>query len=647
VRILQVIKSKRVSSPEDLKRLREEILARRDPSKPAISISSLGTCGIAKGSLKVVEALRDELKRHGLEGKVEIRQTGCIGLCELEPRIIIYPEKICYWNVKPEDVKEIVSKTILEKQIVERLLYKDITTGKTIEKIEDVPFYKHQLRLLLEANEKIDPTNIEDYIAIGGYSALAKALYEMKPEQVIEEIKRSNLRGRGGAGFPTGIKWETTRNAPGEPKYVIVNCDQGDPGAFMDRSVMEGNPHSVLEGLIIGAYAIGSHEGFIYVREEYPLALERILTAIKQAEEYGLLGENIMGSGFSFSVKVHRGAGAFVSGESSALMTAIEGKVGEPRPKYIHTAVKGVWDKPSCLNNTKTWATVPLIILKGADWFRSIGTKGSSGTMIFSLVGKVNNTGLVEVPMGITLRDLIFKIGGGIRGDKKFKAVQTGGPSGGFIPEQYLDTPVDFDELTRLGSMMGSGGMVVMDEDTCMVDMARYFIDFLLGESCGKCIPCREGLRVLSRVLNDICAGKGTEGDIQMIEDICETMVEASLCALGRTAVNPVLTSLKYFKEEWDEHIREKKCRAKVCKALINYYIDPGICQACTLCLRECPAGAIHGDKEHVHWIEQEKCIKCGTCYEVCKFGAVKKLSGEPILPPPPPDMKPKRKGRE
>jgi len=633
-----------IRSPKDLEQLRQEIRSARKPSKPSVSICVSTGC-VALGASKVMEAFRAELQRQGLKDEVEIKETGCLGFCEQGPRVTIYPEEICYFKVKPEDVLEIVSKSILEKQIVERLLYKDPATGRTMQKLEDIPFYKYQLRLLLENNAKIDPKNIEDYCALGGYSALAKVLFEMTPEQVIEEIKKSNLRGRGGGGFPTGLKWETTQKALGEPKYVIVNCDEGDPGAFMDRSLMEGNPHSVLEGLVIGAYAIGAHEGFAYVREEYPIAVENISTAIKQAEEHGLLGEDIMGSGFSFRVKLHRGAGAFVSGESSALMTAIEGNVGEPRPKYVHTAVKGIWDKPSCLNNVKTWASVPLIILRGAEWFKRIGTEGSSGTMIFSLVGKVDNTGLVEVPMGITLRDLIFKIGGGIRGGKKFKAVQTGGPSGGFIPEQHLDIPVDFDELVKVGSMMGSGGMVVMDEDTCMVDVARYFVDFLLEESCGKCVPCREGLRVLSSILNDICVGKGKNEDIQTIEDIAETMREASLCALGRTATNPLLTSLKHFRDEWEQHIREKRCPAKVCKALINYYINPEKCQACLLCLRECPVEAIQGDKDQVHWVNQEKCTKCGTCYEICNFDAVKKLSGEPI-PPPPLGVKPIRKKR-
>ena len=633
-----------LSSPEDFEFLRQNIEFLREPSKSIISVCVSTGC-VALGAWRVMEAFKAELEKQGLKDEVKIRETGCVGFCEQGPRVTIYPEEICYFKVKPEDVSEIVSKTICGKKIVKSLLYRDPVTGRRVQKLEDIPFYKYQLRLLLENNARTDPKNIEDYIALGGYSALIKALFKMTPERVLEELKRANLRGRGGGGFPAGLKWETTRNAPGEPKYVIANCDEGDPGAFMDRSLMESNPHSVLEGLIIGAYAIGANEGFVYVREEYPIAVENICTAMRQAEEYGLLGENIMSSGFSFSVKVHRGAGAFVSGESSALMAAIEGKVGEPRPKYVHTAVKGIWDKPSCLNNVKTWANVPLIILRGAEWFSSIGTKGSSGTKIFSLVGKVNNTGLVEVPMGITLRDLIYKIGGGIRGGKRFKAVQTGGPSGGFIPEEHLDLPVDFDELTKVGSMMGSGGMVVMDEDTCMVDAARYFVDFLLEESCGKCVPCREGLRVLSKVLNDICEGKGKYKDIQTIKDIAETMKYVSLCALGRTAVNPVLTSLKYFRDEWEQHVKEKRCPAKVCKALINYYIDPEKCQACLLCLRECLVGAVQGGKDQVHWINQEKCVKCGACYEICNLDAVKKLSGEPIPLVISKVMKPIRKG--
>ena len=633
---------KLIRSPKDLENLREEIKSKRKPDKSGISVC-LSTGCVALDAPKVKEALMAELEKQGLKDQVEIKETGCLGFCEQGPRVTIYPEEICYFKVKPEDAPEIVSQSILQKKVVDRLLYKDLTTGKRAKKLEDIAFYKYQQRLLLENNAKIDPTNIEDYIALGGYSALAKVLFEKTPEEVVEEVKKSKLRGRGGGGFLTGLKWETTRKAPGNPKYVIVNCDEGDPGAFMDRSLMEGNPHSVLEGLIIGAYAVGATEGFVYVREEYPIAVENITTAIKQAKEYGLLGWSIMGSSLNLRVRVHKGAGAFVSGESSALMTAIEGRVGEPKPKYIHTATKGLWDKPTVLNNVKTWATIPLIILKGADWFKGIGTQDNTGTMIFSLVGKVKNTGLVEVPMGMSLRDLIFKIGGGIRNDKKFKAVQIGGPSGGFIPEEHLDIPVGYDELARVGSMMGSGGMVVMDEDTCMVDVAKYFVDFLLEESCGKCIPCREGLRVLSNTLGNICAGKGKAEDIQTTEEIAETMKESLLCALGRTAANPVLTSLKYFGDEWEQHIKEKRCKANVCKALIDFYIDPEKCQACQLCLTECPAGAIQGDKDQVHWIDQEKCIKCGTCHEICSFHAVQKLSGEPI-PPEPKGIKPNRK---
>jgi len=573
------------------------------------------------------------LEKCNKAGEVEIRQTGCLGFCEVGPRVIIYPGDIYYFKVKPEDVPEVVSKSIIGKQVIERLLYTDLVTGKKIKKLEDVPFYKYQLRLLLEDNAKINPKKIEDYIALGGYSALSKVLFEMKPEQVLEEVKKANLRGRGGGGFPAGRKWETTRNAPGEPKYVLVNCDEGDPGAFMDRALMEGNPHIILEGLIIGAYAIGASEGFIYVREEYPIAVENMATALRHAEEHGLLGSNILGSGFSFRVRIHRGAGAFVSGESSALMSAIEGMVGEPRPKYIHTSVKGLWEKPSCLNNVETWANVPLITRRGADWFRSVGTKGSSGTKIFSLVGKVNNTGLVEVPMGITLRDLVYKIGGGIRGGKKFKAVQTGGPSGGFIPERYLDLPVDFDELTKVGSMMGSGGMIVLDEGTCIVDVTRYYTNFLVHESCGKCIPCREGLRQILNILNRICDGKGKEEDLQTLEDLSELLRETSLCALGTTAANPIITSLTHFREEYEAHIKEKHCPAKVCKALTAYYINPDKCQACLICLRNCPSKAISGEKDTVHVINQEKCIRCGACYEVCTFKAVEKIS--PPLPPP------------
>jgi NADH-quinone oxidoreductase subunit F len=592
----------------------------------------------ALGADKVVAAFKEEIKKHGLEDKVDIRETGCPGFCERGTVVVIYPEEICYLQVQPQDAGEVISQTILAKKVIDRLLYVDPTTSKKAVRESEIPFYKNQMRLIIGNNIKLDPKSIDDYLALGGYSALAKVLSQMTPEQVLAEVKKSNLRGRGGGGFPTGRKWEECRNAPGDIRYVIVNADEGDPGAFMDRALLEGNPHSVLEGLIIGAYAIGSHEGYIYVRQEYPLAIENVTIAIKKAEEYGFLGKNILGSGFDFTIKVHRGAGAFVSGESSALMTAIEGRVGEPRPKYIHTAVKGVRDRPSCLNNVETWANVPLIINKGADWFAGIGTGGSKGTKIFSLVGKVNNTGLVEVPMGITLRDVIYKVGGGIPGGKKFKAVQTGGPSGGCIPEEQLDMPVDFDELTKAGSMMGSGGMIVMDEDTCMVDVARYFLNFLSDESCGKCVPCREGIRQMLKVLTNITKGKGKKGDIELLEELAEVTRDASLCALGRTAANPVMSTIHYFRDEYEAHIKEKRCPAYVCKELISYYIDPDKCQACMICLRQCPAGAIVGNKNQIHVILQEKCIKCKTCFEVCppRFNAVKRISGEPVPSPVP-----------
>jgi NADH:ubiquinone oxidoreductase subunit F (NADH-binding)/(2Fe-2S) ferredoxin/Pyruvate/2-oxoacid:ferredoxin oxidoreductase delta subunit len=630
-----------VKSPGDLEKLRNDILSKKDPKKRAIAMCVSTGCE-ALGVKDVIGAFKDEFKRQGLEEKVVIKETGCIGFCEKGPRVVVDPEEIYYFRVKATDVSEIVSKTLLNKEIVERLLYTDAVTGEKASTLTEIPFYKYQKRILLDTNSKVDPKSIEDYIALGGYSALAKVLYKMTPEQVLDEVRKANLRGRGGGGFPTVRKWETARKASGEPKYVIVNCDEGDPGAFMNRALMEGNPHSILEGLTIGAFAIGSHEGFIYVRQEYPLAVENMQLAIDKAEEYGLLGKDILGSGFDFKVKIHKGAGAFVSGESSALMTAIEGKVGEPRPKYVHTSEKGVWDKPSALNNVETWANVPLIINNGADWFTSIGTERSKGTKIFALAGKVNNTGLVEVPMGMTLRDIIFKIGGGIRNGKKFKAVQTGGPSGGVIPEQYLDSPVDFDELAKLGSIMGSGGMIVMDEDNCMVDVARYFVNFLCDESCGKCLPCREGLKQARNILTDIVTGKGKEGDIEKLQEIAEATSAASLCALGQTSANPMLTTIRYFRDEYEAHIKEKRCPALVCKSLISYYIDPTKCQACTLCSRNCPVGAVNGEPNKIHQIDQSKCTKCSTCYDVCppKFRAVTKISGEPVPPPIPEDQR-------
>lgn len=625
---------KKLNSPSDLENFRKEIIAKKDPKKPTVAVCISTGCQ-ALGAQEVLTSLMEEIKKQGLEGKVNIRCTGCLGLCEGGPRIAIYPDEIFYFKVKPSDVPLLVSKTLINREIVPGLLYSDPATGKTATKLEEVPFYRYQTRILLDMNAKIDPTSIEDYIALGGYSALAKVLYNMTPQQVIEEIKKSGLRGRGGGGFPTGRKWETARNAHGEPKYVIVNCDEGDPGVFANRALMEGNPHLILEGLIIGAYAVGASEGYIYVREEYPLAVKHMQMAVEQAEKHGLLGENILGSSFSFKVKIHRGAGAFVSGESTALMNAIEGKVGEPRPKYIHTAEKGLWEKPTVLNNVETWANIPLIINNGADWFRSMGTKGSAGTKIFTLSGKVKNTGLIEVPMGITLREIVYKIGGGIKGDKKFKAVHIGGPSGGVVPWQHLDTPVDFDELVRLGSMMGSGGIIVMDSDTCMVDAARYFIDFLSGESCGKCVPCREGLKQARRILEEIVGGRGKPEHIKTLLELAETMRDAALCALGQTAANPLLTTLKYFEDEYFAHIYEKRCPALSCKELLTFYIDPERCSGCHQCYRTCPEHAIEGEQDQIHVIIQSKCTKCGQCYDICppEYKAVQKISGE--IPPP------------
>jgi NADH-quinone oxidoreductase subunit F len=613
---------KRLGSVQELEALRESIIKSRDPKQTCLVVCG-GTGCLALGAQKVIAAFRRELKEHGLEKKVNLRVTGCPGFCERGPLVVVKPENILYQQVKSEDVSEIVSATVKGK-IVDRLLYTDPATGKKITYESDVPFYKKQKRLLLSDNSNIDPTVIEDYLALGGYTALSKVLFEMSPEGVIKEVKKSGLRGRGGGGFPTGAKWESCRNAEGDKHYIICNCDEGDPGAFMDRSLMEGNPHSILEGMIIGAYAIGGHEGYIYVRNEYPLAVRNAEIAVKQAEELGLLGKNILGSGFDFDIKISRGGGAFVCGESTALMASLEGKVGEPRAKYVHTVEKGLYEQPTNLNNVETWANVSLIIKNGADWYAKIGTAGSKGTKIFSLVGKINNTGLVEVPMGITLREIIQDIGGGIPEGKKFKAVQTGGPSGGCIPKDKLDLPVDFDELDKVGSMMGSGGMIVMDENSCMVDIAKYFINFLEGESCGKCVPCREGLKRMSQILTRITEGKGKDGDIDLLERLSATLVDSSLCALGSTAPNPVLTTLRYFRDEYEAHIKDKRCPAGVCKELVTYLIDEKKCPGCGLCVKACPVEAITdmGKKKPVV-LDQEKCIKCGACYDVCNLGAV------------------------
>ncbi|MFH1647635.1 MAG: NuoF family protein [Chloroflexota bacterium] len=554
----------KLKSPGELEALRKSVTAQRDPKRTVITVCN-GTGCHAHGCKAVTAAFHEELAKQKLAGRVEIRATGCHGFCERGPLVVIKPRDIFYQRVRVKDVPDILTETIGKGNPIERMLYTDRKSGQKVTYEHDVPFYRLQKRLVFGNNGLIDPTSIEDYIAVGGYAALTKAL-KMTPEQIIDEVKKAGLRGRGGGGFPTGVKWESTRKAKGKTKYVICNADEGDPGAYMDRSLVEGNPHSFLEGMIIGAYAIGSHQGYIYVRNEYPLAVRHTHTAIEQAEASGLLGKNILGSGFDFSIKIQRGGGAFICGESTALMASLEGRVGEPRAKYIHTSEQGLWGMPTNLNNVETWANVPLIINNGADWYRKIGTENSKGTKIFSLVGNITNTGLVEVPMGITLREIIFDIGGGIPKGRNFKAVQTGGPSGGVIPESLLDLRVDFDELTRAGSMMGSGGMIVMDDKSCMVDVARYFVSFLEGESCGKCLPCREGLQHMREVLTRITDGRGKMSDIPLLEELSACLIDASLCALGSTAPNPVLSTLRHFHDEYVAHIKDKQCPAGVCK---------------------------------------------------------------------------------
>ncbi len=612
----------RLQSAEELQQLAKEIAARRDPSKPCVTVCA-GTGCSASGAVDVAEAFEKAINEQGLEDQVDLKTTGCHGFCERGPLVVIRPSEIFYQRVSPEDVAEILSETVLDGKVIERLLYEDPTTGEKITREPDVPFYKSQRRLLLAQNGYIDPTSIEDYIALGGYSGLGKALTEMSPEQIIEVILRSGLRGRGGAGFPTGRKWQVCREAPGEPKYIVCNADEGDPGAFQDRSLLEGNPHSVLEGLLIGGYAIGAAEGHVYVRTEYPLALKHIEMAIEQAAEYGLLGDNVLSSDFSLNVSVARGAGAFVCGEESALLASIEGGVGEPTQRPPYPAESGLWGQPTVINNVKTWGSVPLIVRNGAEWFADIGTEHSKGTMIFSLVGKVNNTGLVEVPMGISLKELVYDIGGGILDGKEFKAVQTGGPSGGCIPRELIHLRVDYEQLVEAGAMMGSGGMVVMDEDTCMVDVARYFLAFTAEESCGKCTPCREGTKHMLDILTRLCEGKGREGDVELLEDLGQTVKDGSLCALGGTAPNPVLSTIRYFRDEYDAHVVDKKCPAGVCRELITFSIDLEKCTGCGACDRQCPEQCISGQDKDPRGIDQDKCIQCGVCRDVCRYDSV------------------------
>lgn len=614
----------KIKTPQELDGLRLSILAEQKPEALQVTVCG-GTGCLSNGSEQVAGAFLEEMKRQGLNGKVSLKKTGCHGFCERGPLVTLHPSEIFYQRVSEKDAAEIVAETLIGGRVVERLLYADPQTGEKIAHHDEIPFYKHQMRIALRNNGRIDPTDIRDSIANGGYAALAKALTSMTSEEIVTTIEKSGLRGRGGGGFPAGRKWRSCRDAHGEVRYVVCNGDEGDPGAFMDRSIMEGDPHSVIEGVIIGAFAIGANQGFIYVRNEYPLAVKHLSGALRQAREYGFLGKNIFNSGFDFDVRINRGGGAFVCGESSALMASLEGRAGEPRAKYIHTVERGLYDQPTNLNNVETWATVPVIITRGADWFASLGTEGSKGTKVFSLVGKVKNTGLVEVPMGITLRDIIYKIGGGILKDREFKAVQTGGPSGGCIPKSLIDMPVDFDELTKGGSMMGSGGMIVMDETDCMVDVAKYFTKFLEEESCGKCTPCREGVRRMKEVLTDISEGRGTESSIPLLEELAEAIALGSLCALGGTASNPVLSTLRYFRDEYEAHIKEKRCPAGVCKELILYSILEDLCPGCHRCFRECPQQAISGEAKKPHEIDPAKCIKCGICYDVCKFDAVVK----------------------
>ena len=615
----------RLESAADLEEYRASVHSRAARVQRVVRVCCGPGC-IPKGAREVHKRFARAVEDSGVEDiVVATKATGCQGLCERGPIVTVDPGGILYLEVKEEDVADIFRETVLQGRVVDRLLYEK-EDGERARTAADVPFYKGHRRVALALCGGVDPESIDDYIAADGYSAAAKALTEMSPEGVIEEVTKSGLRGRGGGGFPTGRKWTSARKAPGEPKYVIANGDEGDPGAFMDRALMEGVPHAVIEGMIIGAYAVGSHQGYIYVRNEYPIAVDRLRAAIGQCRELGLLGEDILGSGFSFDIRISRGAGAFVCGESTALMASLEGRIGEPRAKYIHTVESGLNGKPSLLNNVETWANVPQIITKGADWFAAMGTEKSKGTKVFSLVGKVKNTGLVEVPMGMTLRQIIYDIGGGVRDDKTFKAVQTGGPSGGCIPAEHLDQPVDFDGLVELGSMMGSGGMIVMDEDTCMVNVARYFIAFLKDESCGKCTPCREGIAQMLEVLTRITKGEGREGDIGSLEELGALLEDTALCALGKTAANPVVSTLRYFRDEYEAHIKEKRCPAKECPGLFRYEIDAEACRACGICRKKCPVEAITGEKKVPHVIDREKCTDCGTCFDVCPFSAVLKV---------------------
>ena len=615
---------KAITSFEQLEGYRERVKAAQKKDLPSVLIC-FGTGCQANGAVAVAEAFREEIERKGLKVDVNVgfKTTGCHGYCENGPLVVLRPKDVLYLKVKPKDVPEIVEKSLVGSEIIEKLVYKDVNTGESVAQYHEIPFYKYQKRIALRNIGNVDPRSIDDYLLCDGYKGLARAL-TMRPEDIVSEVEKSGLRGRGGGGFPTGTKWRSCRAVDSDVRYVMCNGDEGDPGAFMDRSIMEGDPHSVIEGMIIGGYAVGAKQGYIYVRDEYPLAVKNLQAALADARAMGFLGDKILGSDFSFDIRISRGGGAFVCGESSALMRSLEGKVGEPRAKYIRSVEKGLYDKPSVLNNVETWNNIPVIIRNGADWYASFGTRGSKGTKVFSLVGKVNNTGLVEVPMGISIRELVEKIGGGVLNGKKFKAVQTGGPSGGCIPDSEADLPVDFDSLTQAGSMMGSGGIIVMDENTCMVDVAKYFIGFLVEESCGKCTPCRDGLPRMHRILSDITEGRGREEDIETLTELCDVLTCAALCGLGSSAANPVLSTVRYFRDEYEAHIRDGKCPAGVCKSLITYSIDAAACTGCTLCAKKCPQQCITGERKGAHVIDASACIKCGVCKDVCNFDAVR-----------------------
>ena len=613
----------RIANPKQLNKIRKEYLAKQDQYPKKIMVCC-GTGCIANGAIKLVDTFRDILKKRKIKGfTVEaLKETGCHGFCEQGPLVVIEPDGTFYSKVKAKDVEKIIEKSIKKDEIIEKLLFTNPVDNKKIASYHDISFFKHQKRIALKNLGKISAHSIDEYIAYGGYQALAKVLSKMSQDEVIKEITKSGLRGRGGGGFSAGKKWKICKDIEAETHYVICNGDEGDPGAFMDRSIMEGDPHAVLEGMMIAAYAIGASQGYIYVREEYPLAVTHLQKAIIDCENLGLLGNNILKTDFSFSIKIARGAGAFVCGESSALMKSVAGEVGEPRAKYIRSVVKGLYDQPTVLNNVETLVNVPIIIDKGADWYKKLGTPKSSGTKVFSLVGKVRNTGLIEVPMGITLREIIYDIGGGIIDGRPFKAVQTGGPSGGCLPESQLDLPVDFDTLTEVGAMMGSGGMIVMDDRTCMVDVAKYFLEFLVSESCGKCVPCREGLFQLLKLTTKICEGRGEEEDLEKIEKLSDNIILGSLCGLGKSGPNPIMSTLRYFKDEYLVHIREKKCPAGVCRNLITYEILDN-CTGCTACKPVCPVNAITGNKKELHVIDQNLCTQCGACFAVCNFDAI------------------------